>query len=343
MKVRNAVGAGFVALACVLATPAISAGSAAQAKPLPVVSIKEARKVVRDFVDADVSAAETNSVAALEGFTTGLAREIETGIFAQAAAEGEPAFESYKSKVSKVFTVRTTSYPRHFLALVEDDEGGGSTDKTVSLFVQESKGDPWLWERSIADPDTGWPKFAVDKDGYVRTDVQASKLFLDPETVPTELATYLTMPSALATASNPDSFGSSDGTDGYRKDTRDDLEGFDDDGYSASFTATVSPHDVFVFRLKDGSALVSFGLSSAFRVSHPDANPDQALEQDADRSSYDARIAPGLYREFVDNALEDFTVIVPTKKSKDKPIATTVFYGPTSSTATPVADPSQYT
>jgi hypothetical protein len=239
--------------------------------------------------------------------------------------------------------LRTTEYPQRFVAFIEDKIEGGVTDHYVSVFQRDSKSAPWLWERLLGHPSDGWPKFALDKAGYVRTDVQASKLLFDPTTAPTELATYVTMASPLATAANGDLFESSIGTDDYRADTRETLEEFGGDGYSTTFTATPSAaHEVLVFRLKDGSALVSFGLTSVTKVSHPDANPDQALEQDADRSAWDPRIAPGLYREWVANDLEDFTVLVPTKKSRDKATAITILYGPISVSGTPVADPSQY-
>jgi hypothetical protein len=311
-------------------------------KPQPKVSLKEARKVLASYVEQDGEAAATNDKAALTEFATSLGLEIETGMFDLAAAQGEPAFDPYESKLAKAYTVRTTDYPRRFLAFVEDDLGGGTTDKSVNVFVQEAKGEPWKFERALSDPDAGWPKLALDKDGYVRTDVDASKLLFDPAAAPAELAAYHSTALPVAVPANDALFDSSIGTDEYREATAEELESWNEEGYTASNAATPSAHDVLTFRLTDGSALVSFGLSTLVTVSHPDENPDLALEQDAELSRLDPRAGPGLYRGWVATDLEDFTVVVPTKKSGDKATAISVFYGPVAFSGTPVGDPSLY-
>ena len=332
-------------VAVVLAVPlAGSAGATAAKKPLPLVKLKEARKVVANAVRLDLDAGGSNDIALLGRYSTGLALEAQTGLLAQAAAANETGFELYESKVIDVLTVRTTKYPRYFIALIKDTYQGGDTGKRPALYVQEAKGDPWLWDRYLADPLKGFPQFAVDKDGYVRTDVQARKLLFNPETAPDELAEFLTL--GFAPPENADLFAASEDTTGYREDTLDYLEDFGEaggfPGYEGSFVATPSAHDVFIFRLKDGSALVSFGITSVTKVSHREPNPEIAIDQDGARDTLDPRVAPGLYREFTENALEDFTVLVPTKRSRKKATAINFLYGPISVSAVPVADPNLY-
>ena len=326
--------------ALVLPVAGTATAAAGEQKPLPKVSLAEARRVVRNAVELDVQAGTSNDKAILAMFATGLNLEIESGVLDLAAADSEEAFEPYTSKVVKVFTLRTTAYPRYFLAQTETDFQGGIIDRSVLLFSRESKQASWLWDRSIAHPTDGWPKFAIDADGYVRIEVDATKLLFDPATAPAELATYLSIASADPPP-NAALFAPSFGTDEYRDETTDLLQGWPD-GYATTFTATPTAHQVFTFRLKDGSALVSFGLSSVTLVSNPESNPDDAIEQDDTRSTMDSRIAPGVYREFTLNDLEDFSVVVPTKRSGDTATAIFVYYGPVSASAVPVGDPSLY-
>lgn len=333
------VGVALLALAMPAAAGASSNGAAKQ--PLPKVTLTEAKKVLADTVKQDIAAAATNDTTVLPEFLAGINLEMGVAAFQEAAAAGEPAFEEYKSRTVKAFTLRSDSYPQRFIALVEDDLGGGSTDKSANLFVKESKKGPWLWERPLADPDKGWPQFALDKDGYVRTDVDAKKLLFDPATAPAELAAYQTVVN-LDPPANAALFGSSFGTDDYREGTVESLGGLPE-GYSATFTATPSAHEVLTFRLTGGSALVSFGLTSVTTLSHPDENPDEVvLSQSDDRKTIDARIEPGLYRELVFTDLEDFSVVVPTKKSKAAATASTILLGPISAVGAPVGDPSLY-
>jgi hypothetical protein len=47
----------------------------------------------------------------------------------------------------------------------------------------------------------------------------------------------------------------------------------------------------------------------------------------------DPRVAPGSYREYTTSDLEDFSIVVPTKKSGDAITAASILFGPVSASA----------
>jgi hypothetical protein len=330
-----------VALAAVVVTSGfVSTAAAGKKGPLPLVTKKEAQKAIDRAVELDIESGVTNDVTVLEEFAVGLYSDTSRSVLEQSlAADAGPAFDEYEVKVVKAFTVRSTSYPQYFLAQVETTLEGGIVDRSVDLFVRESKKGDWLWERSIADPKAGWPKFQVDKDGYVPAEVNTKKLSIDPEAVPAELATYL---SGAEPPANESLFDESIGTDGYRADVAEFAFSGWPEGLTPTFVGAPSEHEVLTFPLKDGSALVTFGLQTTFHLTAGNDLPDTVLDWSTPDASIDPRIAPGLYWDIVLEGLEAFSVVVPTKNSGDGLTAIPVLYGPLAARGTAVSDPSQY-
>jgi hypothetical protein len=171
----------------------------------------------------------------------------------------------------------------------------------------------------------------------VPVEFKTTKLSLDPSTVPTEVATYLT---GQAEPVNAALFGESAGTTDYRDTVAEFAFTGWPSGFTPTFTATPTAHEVLVFPLKDGSALVAFGLKTTLHVTAGNPLPDEALDQTTDQ--LDPRIAPGLYWEITFEDLESFTVLVPTTKSGDLLTALPVLYGSIAARGQLVSDPSQY-
>ncbi len=293
---RRVVVASF-ALAVIGATATVGGSGAGAQTPAPVISVAEAREIVRGYQAVNATNNETLNVERQRAIEADPILAIDDATFREYQGRGETTLGEGRTTTDEVRVFVPAPgpvTPRQFL-VTERISSGGASFRQVLLFVQAAEGDPWKVSMA-AQLETGerLPALLVDRAGAAQlvdadhaADLRARPEALAPDLVQvwTRAAGEERAPSAVfadgaLTTGIIDAFVNRLGQTGLVAQV------------DFSF-ATDDDHPPAAYRTKRGGALVLFAVRSRELIRPLDG--EAAVRQPGSREPLGGLVPPGAY------------------------------------------------